>query len=407
MTLRRSALVRCLLLAAMLRTESGMAGVWITTPDVGLAGEFSTNPGLLYVPHTSETDGAILLDAPTAYHEDNESFTIQPSLRIADESGYSSLTSDYGHLTGVGEIDDELGSLIMTAQIARDSSLYYNYSLNGSQGVRRDTTSADIAWNRSLTERWSFNWDINSSRVIYGQATSFTTLTDYHYSSATPGLSWNADERTVVKVLSSVGIYDSTNRETKSLNANAQLGVVRQLTESWTLTAAAGYSRENNLISGYEYVPVFVGPFLIGFRKVFVQLKSSENGTIFTANLTRKGELLSISAAATRSVVPTGFAFLATQTTYAVNFDYPRTERWTFDGSVQRTTLKEPQEFSATINDSYTSESLSAAWLMTEKWSLKLQVTHVNAHYSPPFVNVASSGVSLQLTRQFDPIPWQ
>jgi hypothetical protein len=408
MTRRRPALLRCLLLTVMLRAESAAAGVWVTTPDAGLLGEFSTNPGLVYyAQHTSETDGAFLLDAPTTYQENNESLSIQPSIRIANESGYSAVTSDYGHLTGTGEIDDDLGSLAVTAQIARDSSLYYNYILNGSTGVRRDTTTGDLAWNRLLTERLSFNWDINSSRVVYGQGTSFTTLSDYHYSSASPGLSWSADERTTVKFTSTVGLYESTDRETKSSNVNAQLGVVRQLTELWKLTATAGYSRENDSISTYEYIPIYIGPFLIGYRKVFVDLKSEESGTIFAANLTRKGERSSLTASASRSVVPTGFAFLATQTTYGLSFDYPRTERWTFDGGVQHTTTREPEAFGAVINDSYTSESLSAAWLVTEKWTLKLQVTHVGARYSPPSINVNSSGVSLQLIRQFDPITWQ
>jgi hypothetical protein len=404
---RRWALLHCLLAAAMFRTEPVSAGVWVTEPVIGLAGEFSTNPGLLYVPHSSETDGAVLIDAPTTYHADHQSLSIQPSFRIANSSSYSSLTSDYAHLSAVGEIDSELGSLALTGELARDSSLYYNYGLNGTSGVRRDTTSVDLTWIRTLTERLNFNWDINSSRVIYGQSSTFTTLTDYHYSSASPTLAWSADERTVVKLIATVGLYDSTDRETKSVNSSLQLGAVRQLTELWSLTANAGYSRESNSVSAYEYVPVFIGPILIGFQKEFVSEKSTNNGTVFTTNLTRKGQLLSLTAAASRSVVPTGFAFLATQTTYSASFDYPRTERWTFDGGVQRTTTKEPQAFGAVTNDSYTSESLSAAWLMTEKWSLKLQVTKVNARYSPPFVNVASTGVSIQLSRHFDPITWQ
>jgi len=407
MTPRRSALLCCLLLAAMLKAESGRAGVWVTEPVLGVAAEFSTNPGLLYVPHTNETNGAILIDAPTTYHEDNESLSIQPSLRIANSSGYSSLTSDYAHLTAVGELDTELGTLAATAEIARDSSLYYTYNLNGSVGVRRDTTLADLSWTHAFTERLSFNWDLNSSRVIYGQSTTFTTLTDYHYSSAMPALSWSADERTVVKLLAGVGLYESSDGMTKSSNANAQLGVVRQLTELWTVTATAGYSRERDSASEYEEVPFYIGPFLVCCEREFVNLRSTENGTVFSANLTRKGELLSLAATASRSVVPTGFAFLATQTTYALSFDYPRIERWTFDGSVQKSTTKVPQALGPLIDDSYLSLSLSAAWLVTEKWTLKLQATRVTARYSPPTVDVASNGVSLQLSRHFGPIPWQ
>jgi hypothetical protein len=403
---RRWALIYPLIFAAMLRTESAGAGVWVTEPVIGVAAEYSTNPALLYVPHSSETDGAILIDAPTTYHADNESLSIQPSFRFANRSGYSSLTSDYEHLTAVGELDTERGNLIATGELARDSSLYYTYSFNGSAGVRRDTTSADLAWTHAFSERLSFNGDINSSRVVYGQSSTLTTLADYHYSSADPTLSWAADERTSVKLLAGVGLYDSTNLQTKSVNSNAQLGVVRQITELWSLSVAGGYSRETNSVSTYEYVPVYIGPFLAGFEKEFVHVKSTENGTVFNASLTRKGELLSVTALASRSVVPTGFAFLATQTNYAISVDYPRTERWTFDGSVQRNISKEPQAFGPVSNDSFISFNLSAAWLITERWTLKLQASKVTARYSPPSVDVASTGVSLQLSRHFDPITW-
>jgi hypothetical protein len=407
MTRRRWALLHILIAVAMQRAESAGAGVWVTEPVIGVAAEYSTNPDLLYVPHSSEADGAILIDAPTTYHADNESLSIQPSFRFANRSGYSSLTSDYEHLTAVGEFDTELGTLTATGELARDSSLYYTYSLNGSEGVRRDTTSADAAWSHAFTERLSFNWDINTSRVVYGQSSTITTLTDYHYSNASPALSWAYDERTTVKLLAAVGLYDSTNLETKSVNSNAQLGVVRQLTELWTLTASAGYSRETNSVSTYEYIPVYIGPFLIGFEKEFVHLESTENGTVFNVNLTRKGERLALTGFGARSVVPTGFAFLATQTNYGVSFDYPRTERWKFDGSVQRNTFKEPQSFGAVVDDTYLSFNLSAAWLVTEKWTLTLQASKVTARYSPPFVDVASTGVSLQLSRHFAPITWQ
>ena len=407
MTRRPWALIYPLLSAAMFRTESVAAGVWETDPVIGAAAEYSTNPALLYVPHSSETDGAVLIDAPTTYHADDESLSIQPSLRFANRSGYSSLTSDYEHLTAAGELDTELGALTATGEIARDSSLYSTYALNGSAGVRRDTTSADAGWTHAFTERLGFSWDINSSRVIYDQPSTFATLSDYHYTSASPTLSWSADERTVLKLLAGVGFYDSTDRQTKSVNSNAQIGVVRQLTELWTLTASVGYSRETNSVSTDEYVPVYIGPFLIGFEQEFVHLTSTESGTVFSASLSRKGELLSMTASASRSVVPTGFAFLATQTTYAIGFDYPRTERWKFDGGVQRTTSREPEELGTIIDDSYLSYSLSAAWLVTEKWTLRLQASKVAARYSPPDVNVASTGVSLQLTRKFNPVKWQ
>src|SRR5271170_8036744 len=93
------------LIAAMSMVESAKAGVWVTEPVLGVAAEYSTNPGLLYVEHTAETHGAVLLDAPTTYHGNDVSCSIQPSFRISNSSGYSSLASDYAHLTAAGEFD--------------------------------------------------------------------------------------------------------------------------------------------------------------------------------------------------------------------------------------------------------------------------------------------------------------
>jgi hypothetical protein len=394
MTGRQSARTYLSLVAAMFIAESARAGIWVTDPVLGLAADFSSNPGLLYVHHTAETHGALLIDAPTTYQADAVSLSVQPRFRISDSSGYSSLASDYAHLTVVGKIDSELNSFALTGQIARDSSLYYDYGFNGSTGVRRDTELGDAAWTRALTERLKFNLDVNSSRVLYGPSNGFTSLTDYRYTSAAPTLSWNTSERNTLTVIGSVGLYDSSGGATKSTNINLEAGFTRQLTELWSVTADAGYSRETNKIDEY------FGPFLL---RTF---QSANTGSVFTANLTRQGRLLALTAAASRSLVPSGFAFLSRQDSYQVGFDYPCTERWTFDGHVRRTQSREPQLAGPTVEQSYLDLGLSAVWLFTEKWTVTLGASRVTARYTPPTVDVAASGFTLQLSRRFNRIEW-
>jgi hypothetical protein len=384
----------CLSVAAMCIAGSATAGVWVTEPMLGLAAEYSTNPGLLYVHHSAETHGAVLIDTPTTYHADSASLSVQPSFRISDSSGYSSLASDYEHLTMRGEIDSERNSLAVTGQIARDSSLYYNYGLNGSAGVRRDTSLADVTWARALTERLNFNVDVNSSRAVYGESGGFTTLTDYRYTSAAPSLSWNAGERTTLSVDGGAGLYRSADGTTRSVNSNLALGFTRQLDELWTLGANAGYSRETNTI--HEYF----GPFLVG------SFRATNNGTVFTAGLTRQGRLLALTATASRSLVPSGLSFLSLQNSYLLGFHYPRTERWTFDGHVRWLKSQEPQVLGPTVNQSYFDFGLSAAWLFTEKWTLTLRASRVTEKYTSPTINVGASGFSIQLSRHFSPIKW-
>src|ERR1700692_1731916 len=179
MTQRASALSCLPAAAAMCMASSAKAGIWYTDPVLGVAGDYSSNPGLLYTHHTGETHGAVLIDTPTTYHADAVSFSLQPSFRISDSTGYSSLASDYERLTASGEIDTERNTLSARGQVSRDSSLYYDYGFNGSTGVRRDTALAGVTWIRALTERMNFNLDVSSSRVIYGVSNSFATLTDY------------------------------------------------------------------------------------------------------------------------------------------------------------------------------------------------------------------------------------
>jgi hypothetical protein len=383
----------CLFLAAMCMGSGAKAGVWVTDPVLGLAADYSTNPGLRYAAHTAETHGAVLIDTPTTYHADSVSLSVQPSVRISDSSGYSSVASDYAHLAVRGEIDSDRNSVAVTGQIARDSSLYYNYGLNGSAGVRRDTSMADVAWVRALTERLNFNVEVNSSRVLYGQSGTFTRLTDYRYTNAVPSLAWKTSERTTLTLVGGVGLYQSADLRTKSVNSNLELGFTRQLTELWAISTNAGYSRETNTIEEY------FGPFLLG------TFRATNTGTVFTANVTRQGPLLGVTAAASRSLVPSGFSFLSLQNSYQLSFHYPRTERWTFDGHVRWLKSQEPQVLGPTVDQSYLDLGLSAAWLFTEKWTLTLRASRVTAKYSPT-IDVGAGGLTIQLSRRFDPVKW-
>lgn len=379
--------------AAMCAASAARAGVWTADPVLGLAAEYSSNPALLYVDHDAETHGAVLLDAPTTYHADDLSLSLQPSFRLSDSKGYSSLASDYAHLTATAELDADLDTWVFTGQVARDSSLYYNFEVNGASGVRRDTSLGDLNWQRQLTERLKFALDLDTSRVVYGQSGILDTLTDYRYSYAMPSLSWALDERSTLSLSGDVGLYDSSTGATKSVNSYLEAGFARQLGRMWSLTVKGGYSRESDKVDEY------FGPFLLG------QFTSTSNGTVFSASLARQSERLNVTASASRSLVPSGFAFLSLQQSYLLGFTYAWTERWNLNGHVQRLTAQEPQTEGPTIEQSYWSAGLAAVWLWTEKWTVTISATRVNVTYSP-VADASASGAGLQLSRRFGTIKW-
>ncbi len=399
--------VAALCTASLGMAGAARAGIWATEPVVGLQGEYSTNPNLLLdVGHTSETHGAILLDAPTTYHANDASLSIMPSVRIANSAGYSSLASDYAHLNIVGQIDAERDTLTATAQLDRDSSLYHDYLVDGATGVRRDTAVEDVAWSHAFTERLAFNLEANSSRVVYGQSSISNTLTDYRYTSAQPALSWSMSELTSLSVQGAAGLYQSADGATRSVNESLQLGFSRQLSELWKVSASAGYSHETNRVS--EDVPfyqVIDGTLYESFS--YETFRSSQSGSVFTASLNRQTERWGFSAAASRSLTPSGFALLSTLESYEATGHFAWTERWSFDGHVRRVQSIEPQVQGPAISETYLTVGLSAAWQMTEKWTLTTGASWVTAGYrQPTFVSVDATGVSINVTRHFDRIEW-
>ncbi len=140
-----------LVAAAMSASSFCNAGTWGADPMIGVVGYHSTNPDLLVGSHTVATREALVLDGPTSYQGDAVDFAILPSFRFGDSVGYSSLTSNYEHLNVKGDIKSERDVFAASAGVARDSSLYYNFTQNGLAGVSRESATADARWSRHLT----------------------------------------------------------------------------------------------------------------------------------------------------------------------------------------------------------------------------------------------------------------
>jgi hypothetical protein len=395
MTWRASAPSQLALVAAMSVAEAARAGVWYTEPVLGLQADYSTNPGLVIADHTATTDGAVLIDVPTAYSADAWKFALKPSFRFTDNSGYSSLVSNYQHLTAMGEFDSERNTLKVTASAERDSSLYQDYNLDGSVGVRQDTAAAELAWDRTLTERLSFDFDGNYQRVRFGESNGVATLTDYAYSSATPSLSWSAGRRTTLSLLGSYSWYDSLDGTTRSTDLSVELGFSRQLSELWTVSAKAGYSREQDRYAEY------FGPYLLG------TFETTENGTVYSANLTRQGDREATTLVASRTLTPAGYNFLSRRDLYALQVSYPYSERWTLQGLVRYRKEQDPQFFAPTVERKYADVAVSVERLLTENWTLTLTASHIAEKVGPPDVSVANSGLSVGLSRRFNRIEWR
>ena len=360
------------------------ADSWSVQPLIGLAGVYASNPELQTGNYTSETRAAVLVDLPASYDLDIWHFSLVPRARYSDESGYSSLASDYYHLDAAARMTTDIDSLSIDASFYRDSSLLFAGETVNGIGVRRDTSVGDANWQRTLSERSVFQVDLSTVRTLYDTNGIETGLLDYRYTSFSPTYIYALTERASLKLLGSISRYYSLDGFTASDSRNLQVGLDHHLSELWLLSANAGYSKSTNEID------------LFGFT-----VKGDQNGAVYALNLTRKTEKLNLSVGVSRALAPTGFAFLSRQdkVTGQVNFVY--TERWTLSADATWERLSEPVVGGGSSDRRFYVGDLSAAWRWTENWTATMRLSKIGQQYTQPVVKTTSNGLFLEISRQF------
>ncbi len=366
---------------------------------MGLESDYASNPSLHESDVHAEEHVAATVDLPLRYDRNAWEFTLRPNARISNSPGYESLASNYEHVDGSAQYTGELNSVAVLGEAARDSSLYYIGGLVNGIGVPRDTETSSADWSHSLTALTKFQLDASWTHVTYDEPAGFSALVDYRYWTAGPTYSVQMSERNTLKLLGSYGYYESLNGLTSSKSENLQLGFVRQLTEIWTLSTSAGYSRSTNSEKIYLF-----GFFYLGTET------ANQNGAVYSASLTRQGEKFTFSGGVSRALQPTGFAYLATQEGVTINATYTHSEYWDFavNGSWLRSLTPQVSAGVAQLNGReltlhYLNTQLVANYHWTPQWIVSLGVTRLTEQYAyiPPTISAGSTGVSLSLVRQF------
>jgi hypothetical protein len=380
---------RGIFLGGVLVSSMSTAGPLSVESRLGLAGDYSWNPDLRADDPRSENHVALLLDAPIRYDRDDLQLSLNSSARYSNTSGYASLASNYFRVDAAAQRLNERGSIVLSGGLARDSSLYHGGESDRGIGVRRDTRSAGFNWQNTPSARTSLQFALDWTRVTYDQNARVTNLTDYRYLSWAPSLGYALTERNTMRLMGSTGRYNSLNEITGSKDYNLQLGLDRQLNEIWTMSLSYGYSKAKN---SQKY---YFGPFYLG------TIESDQRGTVYNANLKRRGESLSLSLAASRSLRPSGFAFLSRQDVAEAVVYYQYSEKWTFaaNGGFHRNV--DPLTSGGDIKRRYFVAQISADWHWTPDWVVTLRTSHVGQRFDDSRLNADSSGVSLEMTRQF------
>jgi hypothetical protein len=130
-----------------------------------------------------------------------------------------------------------------------------------------------------------------------------------------------------------------------------------------------------------------------------------QTGGVYSANLSRQSDVLTVSAGAARALTPTGYAFLSRQDTVNALANYNYSERWTFGASATWQNVADPVVTGGTSRRRFYNADVSASWRWTEQWTLTLHASRLGQQYTAqlgrPPVNPTSNDVRFQISRQF------
>jgi len=362
---------------------------WAITPLLGISGDYSSNPQLSFSNAAGEEDVAALIDLPVTYDTDGLDVSFRPSGRLGTSRGYSSLASNYVHVDSAVQSSDDLQSLSLRSQLARQASLYDIGSASSGISVRQDSELWSGDWARALSERATLQLDASWSRLLYDQPANVLNLVDYKYWSAGPTVSYSVAELNTVNLIGSFSNYRSLNGQTRSNSGSLQLGLNHQMTELWQLNASAGYSRT------MDSENVYFGPFFRGTER------SNQNSAVYALSVAHRGEVVNLTAAASRSLQPVGVSYLSRRDNINFTVTYALNERWDFSSSAAWQRDAQLVVGQAVLNRRYLTAQLTANWHWTERWTVSMQATRAALSYGPPTINTAANGVNLNLTRQF------
>ena len=104
---------------------------------------------------------------------------------------------------------------------------------------------------------------------------------------------------------------------------------------------------------------------------------------------------------ASRAFRPSGFEFLSRADVAEIGVSFTRSERWKFGAKVNYSNTATPAPGGGLATVRYLSGQLSADWHWTPTWVISLNTTWVNVKYVTPPISAQSTGVSLQISRQF------
>ena len=354
-------------------------------PKLSMSAEYGSNPNLSVTEPLSEYDGAVLLDLPTTYSADRDSFSLLPRLRLGTAHSYASYNSNYWYLDAVAATNRERFQGSLSAGASSDSTLHSGLEAVqiGKPNVRRDGREASANGQYAVTEQLSAGATGNWIRALFPAESG---LESFDYTGGSLNVQYTLTPRLTLTAELGDGRLRDLSGATNSTTQNWSVGGKYQLSQIWNLSLSGGYARE----SDRYYFPLY-------------STTESTLVAVYAATLGREGERSTFAMNAGRSVQPTAFGVLALETLASVTGSYRTSERWTVAASVQWSQSNSRVQPTVIEERTRVDSELDVIWHWRPQWDVILRGTRTNFRYQSQAIDqmADSNGVYLLLTRAF------
>jgi len=286
-----------------LLTGPALAAEWSFTPDARVAVDYVDNPRYLVEGGQSDRGAVTELGAKLARRTENLDLSLAPSFRVARYRNDDDLDNETAVIAFALEERSEFATWSAQSTLLQDSTLvselgttgltqtnhrHYDFSLGGGPQLQ-------------LSERFFASAQVNWSENRYHDAEG-TGLVDYNYQGALVSAIYVLSERSDLSLIAHAGALEVPDQGTTTRDETLVLRLESKFGSRWATTLSAGPAR---------------------VRTDF----ASDQGYVFGASLERRGEMLTLSAGANRSLTPTGVGVLTQLDEVSLSADQRLTER--------------------------------------------------------------------------------
>jgi hypothetical protein len=346
---------------------------------------------------------AVLANLPATYTGDFQSFEFVPRVRFAETHGVEGVLSNYQYLDARWHLTSARNTFSASAEWHHDSTYYNPYEnavLRGHNLLRLQET-ANLDWNRALSERSDLHVSASWEKVHYSQIAGVNTLQNYRYGQGLVQYDKTLSERWLWTSAVGFGRYEQLDGSYRGDNRFAQTALKAALSERWSVTAQLGYSYLTAHVQGSICCEILMGPNGFYLQPILVSQSASRGAGNYALSFERKGERWVVDLAASRAIQPSGLGALVTVDDVALTASFPWTERWSLTARLHGTQLSNSIIKPAVIHQRYADFDLGVNWRWTEHWTVNLQGAYNLQHINALAPTASGVAVNLTLFRQF------